>query len=493
MSDLKIIKKNDVHLKVECDPSIAQELHSHFSFEVPGAKFHPMFRNRVWDGQVHLFSLFTNEVYVGLKPYVQYFAKENNYTVDDSEFIVTADKTSRENVKQFVDSLKLSSNEKKIEVRDYQLEAIYNAINDGRRLLLSPTGSGKSLIIYVLLRWHEQFGRRQLIIVPTTSLVEQLYSDFQDYSYFNDWKASYNCYRIYGTVDKQNDMPITISTWQSIYKLPRQYFKDYKAVYGDECHLFKAKSLTTIMHKCISTPYRIGTTGTLDGTKTHKLVLEGLFGKVFKTTTTKKLIESKQLADLKIFTILLRYPEEERRNNKNNTYQEEMDFIVQHYPRNKFIRNLTLDQKGNSLVLFQYVEKHGKSLYDMILQKAKDRKVFFIYGGTETQQREKARKVTEGETNAIIIASFGTFSTGINIRNLHNIIFASPSKSRIRNLQSIGRGLRIGDSKTKCKLYDIGDDLSWKSKRNYTLMHMIERIKIYADEDFDYNTVEVNL
>jgi len=493
MSDLKIIKKNDVHLKVECDPSIAQELHSHFSFEVPGAKFHPMFRNRVWDGQVHLFSLFTNEVYVGLKPYVQYFAKENNYTVDDSEFVVTADKTSRENVKQFVDSLKLSSNEKKIEVRDYQLEAIYNAINDGRRLLLSPTGSGKSLIIYVLLRWHEQFGRRQLIIVPTTSLVEQLYSDFQDYSYFNDWKASYNCYRIYGTVDKQNDMPITISTWQSIYKLPRQYFKDYKAVYGDECHLFKAKSLTTIMHKCISTPYRIGTTGTLDGTKTHKLVLEGLFGKVFKTTTTKKLIESKQLADLKIFTILLRYPEEERRNNKNNTYQEEMDFIVQHYPRNKFIRNLTLDQKGNSLVLFQYVEKHGKSLYDMILQKAKDRKVFFIYGGTETQQREKARKVTEGETNAIIIASFGTFSTGINIRNLHNIIFASPSKSRIRNLQSIGRGLRIGDSKTKCKLYDIGDDLSWKSKRNYTLMHMIERIKIYADEDFDYNTVEVNL
>ena len=493
MSDIKITKKNEVHIKIECDPSIAQELHSHFSFEVPGAKFHPMYRNRVWDGQVHLFSLFTNEVYVGLKPYVEYFAKENEYTVDDSQFIVTADKTSRENVKQFIDSLKLSSNEKKIEVRDYQLEAIYNGINDGRRLLLSPTGSGKSLIIYVLLRWHEQFGRRQLIIVPTTSLVEQLYSDFQDYSYFNGWKASYNCYRIYGTVDKQNDMPITISTWQSIYKLPRQYFKDYKAVYGDECHLFKAKSLTTIMHKCVSTPYRVGTTGTLDGTKTHKLVLEGLFGKVFKTTTTKKLIESKQLADLKIFTILLRYPEEERRNNKNNTYQEEMDFIVQHYPRNKFIRNLALDQKGNSLVLFQYVEKHGKCLYDMILQKASDRKVFFIYGGTETQQREKARKVTEGETNAIIIASFGTFSTGINIRNLHNIIFASPSKSRIRNLQSIGRGLRVGDNKTKCNLYDIGDDLSWKSRKNYTLLHMIERIKIYADEDFDYNTVEVKL
>jgi len=349
------------------------------------------------------------------------------------------------------------------------------------------------LIIYVLLRWHEQFGRKQLIIVPTTSLVEQLYSDFQDYSSANGWKASYNCYRIYGTVDKNSDMPITISTWQSLYKLPKQYFKDYKVVYGDECHLFKAKSLTTIMHKCVTTPYRIGTTGTLDGTKTHKLVLEGLFGKVYKTTTTKKLIESNQLADLKIFAIILRYSDDVRRDNRKNTYQEEMDFLVQHYPRNKFIRNLALDQKGNSLVLFQYVEKHGKALYDMILQKAEDRKVFFIYGGTETQQRENARKITEGETNAIIIASFGTFSTGINIRNLHNIIFASPSKSRIRNLQSIGRGLRIGDNKTKCKLFDIGDDLSWKSKKNYTLLHMVERIKIYADEDFEYNTAEVKL
>lgn len=493
MTDLTITKKNDVYLKVECDPSIAQELHSHFSFEVPGAKFHPMYRNRVWDGQVHLFSLFTNQVYIGLKPYVEYFAKENGYNVDDSKFEVTADQASKENINQFIDSLKLTSNNKPIQIRDYQLEAIYNGINDGRRLLLSPTGSGKSLIIYVLLRWHEQFGRKQLIIVPTTSLVEQLYSDFQDYSSANGWKASYNCYRIYGTVDKNSDMPITISTWQSLYKLPKQYFKDYKVVYGDECHLFKAKSLTTIMHKCVTTPYRIGTTGTLDGTKTHKLVLEGLFGKVYKTTTTKKLIESNQLADLKIFAIILRYSDDVRRDNRKNTYQEEMDFLVQHYPRNKFIRNLALDQKGNSLVLFQYVEKHGKALYDMILQKAENRKVFFIYGGTETQQRENARKITEGETNAIIIASFGTFSTGINIRNLHNIIFASPSKSRIRNLQSIGRGLRIGDNKTKCKLFDIGDDLSWKSKKNYTLLHMVERIKIYADEDFEYNTAEVKL
>tara|TARA_R110000824_G_scaffold158061_2_gene331660 strand:- start:3058 stop:4548 length:1491 start_codon:yes stop_codon:yes gene_type:complete len=496
MADITISKKDDVHIRVDCEPSIAQELHSHFSFDIPGAKFHPMYRNKIWDGQLHLFSMFTKQIYVGLKPYVEHFAEVNEYTVDDSKYEQTADKISLEDLKDFISDLKLTSREKPIEVREYQLNAIYQSIKDGRRLLLSPTGSGKSLIIYVLLRWHAQWGvsRKQLIIVPTTSLVEQLYSDFQDYSFLDEeWNASDWCHRIYGTAEKSNTSRITISTWQSLYKLPKNYFKDFQAVYGDECHLFKAKSLTQIMHKCVNSPFRIGTTGTLDGTKTHKLVLEGLFGPVYKTTTTKSLIDAKQLADLKIYAIILQYKDELKKANKDLKYQDEMDFLVQHEPRNKFIRNLTLDQKGNTLVLFQFVEKHGKILHDMVLQKTNNRKVFFIYGGTDTEQRENARKITEKETNAIIIASFGTFSTGINIRNLHNIIFASPSKSRIRNLQSIGRGLRVGDNKSKCKLYDIGDDMSWRSRKNYTLHHMVERIKIYADEEFDYSLIKVDI
>ena len=493
MADITISNKDSVYLKVNCEPSIAQELHSHFSFDVPGAKFHPLFRNKVWDGKLHLFSMFTKELYVGLKPYLEHFAEVNQYTIDTESYITTSDFVSIEVLKEFVDSLQLASQGKRLEVRDYQLDAIHKAINGGRRLLLSPTGSGKSLIIYSLIRWHEQFGRKQLIIVPTTSLVEQLYSDFQDYSSINGWKASYNCYRIYGTVTKQTEMPITISTWQSLHRLPKQYFKDFKVVYGDECHLFKAKSLTTIMHKCTSSPYRIGTTGTLDGTKTHKLVLEGLFGQVHRTTTTRELMDSNKLAELKIFAIILQYSDQIRKNNKDLNYKEELDYIVQHEPRNKFIRNLALTQKGNTLVLFQLVEKHGKLLYDMFWDKGSNRRIFLIHGGTATEQREEARKIVEEENDAIIIASYGTFSTGINIRNLHNIIFASPSKSRIRNLQSIGRGLRIGNNKESCNLYDIGDDMSWKTRKNYTLHHMIERIKIYADEEFDYKTVKVDI
>lgn len=490
--DILIQRKNHVYLKVQCEPSIAQEISDHFTFDVPGAKFNPLFRNKMWDGKIRLYSMMTKELYTGLLPYLEHFCEVNNYTIDYSQYIRTSDSITMTILKEFVDSLNLSlpNNET---IRDYQLDAILCAITDGRRLLLSPTGSGKSLIIYCLLRWNETFGRRQLILVPTTSLVEQMYSDFMAYSQHNGWKVSYNCSRVYSGHSKDNLLPIVISTWQSVYDLPKKFFENFDCVYGDEAHLFKAKSLTTILHKMVNTPYRVGTTGTLDGTKTHKLVLEGLFGPVLKVTTTRELMDRDQLANLKIYCIVLDYTDDIKKKNKELKYQEEMDFLVGFEPRNRFIRNLALKQQGNTLVLFQFVEKHGKQLFDMIHDKDSERKVFFVYGGTDTEQRENIRKITEHEQDAIIVASYGTFSTGINIRNLHNIIFASPSKSRIRNLQSIGRGLRRGDDKVACNLYDLGDDMTWKTRKNYTLLHMIERIKIYNDEHFDYKQVKVNL
>ena len=492
MTDIVIKKKNNVYLTVQADPGVAQELTDHFSFDAPGAKFHPLFRNKVWDGKIRLFSMFTKELYVGLLSYLEHFAEVNNYKIDYTEYVEQSDSVTLELIKEFVNGLNLYLPDNS-SVREYQLDAVYRAIKDGRRLLLSPTGSGKSLILYCLIRWNEKFGRKQLLLVPTTSLVEQMYTDFQSYSQNNGWKASENCSRIYAGHSKENLLPITISTWQSVYDLPKKFFGGFDCVYGDEAHTFKAKSLTGIMHKLVNTPYRIGTTGTLDGAKTHRLVLEGLFGQVYKVTTTRDLMDNDQLAELKIFGIVLQYPDDVKKLNKDNKYPDEMDFLCGYEPRNKFIRNLALKQTGNSLVLFQFVEKHGSILFDMIQAKVTDRKVFFVYGGTDTEQRENIRKITETENDAIIVASYGTFSTGINIRNLHNIIFASPTKSRIRNLQSVGRGLRKGDAKTHCNLYDIGDDLTWKARKNYTLHHMIERIKMYNEENFDYKLVKVDL
>lgn len=487
---IKVSKKNEVHLKIETEPGISQELNDFFTFEVPGARFMPLYKNRMWDGKARLFNMYRQELYVGLLPYLQDFADTLEYKVElDIENI--GDPVSTKYVENFAEKLNLHSGDKDIEIRDYQVEAVKHAINTGRALLLSPTASGKSLIIYNLIRYHQHLNRKQLIIVPTTSLVEQMYGDFQDYATANDWAVSENCHRIYGGKEKSNEYPVTISTWQSIYKFPKSWFDKFDVIYGDEAHLFKAKSLTTILDKCVNAKYRIGTTGTLDGSKTHKLVLEGIFGQVKKVITTKKLMESKQVADLKIIAMVLDYPEVDRKTVKGMSYQEEMDWLVSNHKRNLVIRNLSTTQKGNTLVLFQFVEKHGRVLHDMITKKCTGRKIFFVFGGTDTETREQIRSITEKEEDAIIIASYGTFSTGINIRNLHNIVFASPSKSRIRNLQSIGRGLRKGDNKVSCNLFDIGDDLQWKSKKNYTLNHMVERIKIYNEENFNYKLVRV--
>ena len=246
----------------------------------------------------------------------------------------------------------------------------------------------------------------------------------------------------------------------------------------------------TRMTKC---KYRVGLTGTLDGTKTHKLVLEGLFGTVNKVVTTTELMEKGKLSDLKIFCLVLQHGKTERDFLKDKNYQEEMDFLVSNEKRNKYIRNLASTLNGNTLCLFQYVEKHGKHLYETIRDRATDKKVFYVYGGVEAEEREKIREITEKSDNAIIVASYGTFSTGINIRNLHNIVFASPSKSRIRNLQSIGRGLRLKDNNSEATLYDISDDLTHNGKENYTLAHFRERINIYNEEDFNYEIHNIDL
>ena len=478
-----ILKKlNDVYLIVQCDRGEAQELSDYFTFDVPNAKFTPAFRNRFWDGKIRLFDIRTKKLYYGLVEYVQKFCSDRGYnvqfdkscTVGDSDFGII-------DCTRFSESLNLS-----LVPRDYQLTAVTHCINRDRTLLISPTASGKSLIIYLLLRYYNV---RSLVVVPTVSLTQQMYTDFQSYS--NDWSAEDNCHIIQAGREKDSDKQVVISTWQSIYNLPKNFFNDFDLIVGDEAHLFKAKSLTTVMNKLQNTRYRFGTTGTLDDSQTHKLVLEGLFGPLYNVTQTKDLIDAGYLSKFTIKCLILKHSEENKQTVKKMSYQEEMDFIVTYEKRNKFIKNLTIDQKGNTLLLFQFVEKHGKILYDMINESVDGRKVFFVHGGVEGTMREEIRKITELENDAIIVASYGTFSTGINIKNLHNIIFASPSKSKIRNLQSIGRGLRKGNNKKSATLFDIADDFSHKSYTNYTLNHFKERIKQYNEQEFKYSMFHI--
>ena len=458
MSHLSISKKNEVNLQVKSETHVYYELSDYFTFDVPGAKFMPQYRNKYWDGKIRLFSNHTGEIYVGLLDKLIQFCEDHNYTYEfeDNEYyglpFQTNDLISKEGVKDYMYSIC------KHVPRDYQIEGVYDALKHNRKLLISPTASGKSLMIYSIVRYYVEKKQSILIVVPTTSLVEQMYKDFEDYG----WDVGSFCHKIYAGKERETNSQVIITTWQSIYKLPRKYFERFSVVIGDEAHQFKSKSLISIMTKLSDAKYRFGFTGTLDGTQTHKWVLEGLFGPSYKIIKTDELMKKGHLATLDINVLLLKHSP-----NKFETFEDEVQYIIGHEKRNRFICNLSLDLKGNTLILFARVEAHGQPLYEMINNKKIDnRNVFFIHGGVDTEDREKVRAITEKESNAIIVASYGTFSTGINIKNLHNIIFASPSKSRIRNLQSIGRVLRKGDKKVKATLYDIADDIRYKSRKN---------------------------
>ena len=483
------MNENEAFVRIICEDDIAYELREAFTFQVPGYQFTPQYKARLWDGKIRLFDVRSKQLYRGLVPYIAKFCEERNYDWDyeneayDEEF-------SLAEANEFVEKLK-----PKHAPRDYQLDAFVHAIRTRRSLLLSPTASGKSLIIYLLACFFQNRGlKKGLIIVPTVSLVEQLTSDFKDYSETNEWNVNDSVHKIYQGQEKDTHKFLTISTWQSLQRLPKQWFAQFDFVIGDEAHGFKAKELTNIMTGLINAKYRIGTTGTLDGTKTHRLVLEGLFGSVRKVITTKELMDAKHLAEFQIKCLLLRHGESICQAAKNFSYQQEIEYLVLNESRNRFIANLAISLDGNTLVLFQYVDKHGRILHKLIADKlGAERKVFFVSGDTDVEIREDIRKIVEQETNAIIVASFGTFSTGINIRNLHNIIFASPSKSRIRNLQSIGRGLRKSDTKDSAQLFDIADDMRYKKHENYTLKHFAERIKIYTEEKFAFKVYKIEL
>jgi superfamily II DNA or RNA helicase len=484
MESLKIVieKYNEVYIKIQCeDTGVLYELSDYFTFAVPNAKFTPKFRNKMWDGKIRLFNLMTRLLYGGLAPYIEKFANERGYLVEYT-YSTGAVNFSLEEARQFCTKLELAH-----QPRDYQLEAFVHAIRHRRSLLLSPTASGKSLIIFVTMMYVlSRNPGKCLIVVPTISLVSQMASDFASYNS----QAADICHKITAGESKDTNKRVVVSTWQSIYKQPKKWFEQFDIVIGDEAHSFKAQSLTNIMCKLEHCAHRLGFTGTLDGTQTHKLVLEGLFGIVNSVTTTATLIEQKHLANFKIKGIVLSYPEADRKAMVKVVYKDEIDWLVRNPYRNTFIKNLALSLKGNTLILFQFVEKHGKVIYSQL---AGRQNVYFVSGDTDANVREDIRRIVETQDDAIIVASYGTFSTGVNIKNLHNVVFSSPSKSRTRTLQSIGRGLRKSDTKTAATLYDIADDLSWKSRDNYTLMHFRERVKMYTQEKFEYKIYTVDM
>ena len=473
MSDVFIEKINEVYLKIHCDKSTALELRDHFTYQVPGYKWTPAGR-RGWNGKISLFDMKKYTMLGGLRQEVERFCLSRNYKVE-----YLSDFSEKEfSIKEGHDFTKSLNLPKDRILRDYQLEAVVKCIRQKRRLTILPTGSGKSLVLYVLSCFYKE---NKLIITPNLNLIHQLTGDF----------ISYGCdekriHKIYERQEKESNCNIHISTWQSLKDMPEEFFNQYGVVIVDECHLAKARSIVGIMNKLKNCQYRFGFSGTLDGTLCNESVLTGLFGPIKHGVTTKELIKRETLSPLSIKMIVLIHPRTEEYE-----YRDEIEYIIGCEKRNRFIKNLALSLEGNTLILFQYVEKHGELLHNMVAADSlESRKIFFVHGKVPGEERDTIRCIVEQEKNAIIVASRQTFGTGVNIEHIHNIIFASPLKSKIANLQAIGRGLRRADGKEECVLYDICDNLGWY---NYGFRHAHERMKIYKREGFNYKTYSINM
>jgi superfamily II DNA or RNA helicase len=481
---IEIVPLNESYSTVLCSESVTKEIRSYLTFEVPGAKFSPAYRAKHWNGTVCMMDR-NNKILRGLTETLISWAAERKYDLvhheDEYELSLTE-------ALSFIESLNLP-----IEPRDYQVAAFVKAIRRKRRLILSATSSGKSLIIYLISRYlyEKNLARNLLVVVPTTSLVSQLTSDFGDYGCDTETFVQ----QIQEGCEKTIHKPVVISTWQSIQYEPKSYFEQFDSIIGDEAHLAGAKKLTYIISNCGKARWRIGLTGTLKDSKVHKLTLEGLFGRPYKASTAKSLMDKGHIANFEIKALRLKYGAAEAISVLGKEYRDEIDFLIGHEGRNRFITNLALSMETNTLVLFKYVEKHGLVLVNLLDRAKTDfkRKIFYVHGGTESEDREEIRRLVEKEKNCIIVASMGVFSTGVNIKNLHNIIFASPSKARVTILQSIGRGLRLSPNKEKAVLYDIADDLRHKGKKNYTYNHFLQRLQIYTEEQFPFKIYDVRL
>jgi superfamily II DNA or RNA helicase len=503
-SEIHVAPLNATYCQIGADNAILKELSDFFSFEVPNAQFMAKVKYGMWDGRKRLFNLMNQTLYTGLFGHLQVFARDRDYKIIEYDSILQKKTLVHDDYERFMTSLNIHSDGNKITPYYFQETSIIHGITNNRATIVSPTSSGKSLIIYALSEYHRREGKRILIIVPTVSLVVQLYSDFKDYSSEIEWDVAEYCHKIYAGEDKDSIKPIIISTWQSMQKKKPDYFKKFDAVIVDEVHTAKADQITRILECSTNAHIRYGLTGTLQDCEMNRLVILGLLGPDKKIIGTKQLMDEGYVADLSIKVLMLKYSEEDRKElrrlcldaKKNKTgsgYAIEMDFISKHKPRMNQLIGLSKATKGNTLILFQYVEKHGKIIAKMLADQT-DKKVLYVSGETKPEDREKIRKMMELEDDILLVASSGVFSTGISIKNIHNVIFASPSKSKIKVLQSIGRGLRMSKTKTEVTLFDIVDDLTYQAKKhaypNYTLKHFHERFKIYRDEKFKIKIYE---
>lgn len=499
MQDIKVHYLDCSHVQIECCDSIMAEMREYFSFEVDGARFQARFKYGGWDGRIRLMD-YNGKLPIGLTGTVGIFARQMEYSIWVDPRINATEDITEADFNAWVDTLDIYSGNARIKPHWYQTKAAFEGIKHRRRILNMPTSSGKSLTQCIMSRWYlENYEGKVLIIVPTTSLVLQMRDDFVDYQLFP--YEAIHCITS-GKSKIVGDRLICVSTWQSACKQPLEWFKQFGCVMVDECHLATAKNLTKIVTDMTHCQFKFGLSGSLRDGKANLMQYVGMFGDISRPVTVEQLMQDGQVSNLKINCLFLRYSDEECAAIKGLDYQTEIKFITEHKKRNAFVCKLALKlgQKENVFVMFKS-KKHGKRLYEALAKNHGN--VYYVDGDVDTETRDALKKMSEITTGVIIVASYGVFSTGVSIKNLHHVIFGHPIKTSTIVRQTIGRALRKHASKSVATVWDIVDHLAVKTKSpkakkqfshlNYVLKHALERIKIFNEDRFEYSTKTINL
>lgn len=496
VADLVVRKVNEATVHVECRFSIQKELSTYFSVFADNYRFNPKYKQGIWDGRLRFYD-FNNNLPMGLCFRLNEFAKHGGYSIKyDFEVGTDIDFPS---FNAFVASLGITDDEgNPMQPRDYQILAAYEAIKFNHLNIASSTASGKSLILYMIVKWLLAKKKKTICIVPSVQLVEQLFGDFLSYGWSN---VEEDCCRIYAGQKRLMEKPVIISTWQSLYKDLKEFAK-FDAILLDEAHGAAAKSVSSVMAHSINARWRVGVSGSFPDPETAGwFTVTAGTGPIKVFSTYKSLQDAGYISQIKINTIRLKYPNfiRELNYNENKDYATETDFVNGLPERIDFIRKLTQSLNGNTLILFTKKEKHGYPIREALKLGINGKKILYIDGDTPPPEREYIRRYMEAHSDCVLIATYGTLSTGVNIKRIHNIIFASGYKSKVKVIQSIGRGLRKYKDKVFLKLFDIIDDLAINDKKrkikylNYSLLHYIERNKIYNKEQFSVKLSEYDL
>lgn len=487
--DVIINPINETHISVFGEPGIEMEISSNYTFSIPNAHFvrnskKKSYKN--WDGKIRIYNRKTKLFPKGLLDELIYFLDSLGYSYQNN----IPEEPFLENPEKLLNDF-IENNNLPFPYHDYQKKSIEIALRERRGIHICGTGGGKSYIIYTIARI---IPGRVLIIVPTVSLVHQLTSDFQKYSENNDFDTNIDVHTVFAGQEKFKGTKLTISTWQSLQNQDEDYFKNFDTLMVDECHTATGKELTSMIEKSYLIKNRYGFSGTLQKWKCNKLQLYGLLGKINIIKTAKELIDDGYLAPLEIKCIVLKYSEEVRKKRIKEAwnYETELEYISGRMKRIDLIAKLATRNTKKCLITFRRIKLQGDVLYKRIMELNPNKPVYYITGKMEGTDREEIRKKVEEDSNCIIIATESIFSTGINIKSLDVLIFASPSKSFIRIIQSIGRILRKSDTTEVAEVYDIVDDISWKSNRNYALESYIERSEIYMKEKHKFQIKEID-